>query len=47
MSLISLEKVSFRYGTTDDNLALDNVSLAIEKVSGLQLLVQTDQENPP
>ena len=31
MSLISLEKVSFRYGTTNDNLALDNVSLAIEK----------------
>ena len=31
MSLISLEKVSFRYGTVDDNLALDNVSLAIEK----------------
>ena len=31
MSLISLEKVSFRYGTANDNLALDNVSLAIEK----------------
>lgn len=31
MSLISLEEVNFRYGFTSENLALDNVSLAIKK----------------
>lgn len=31
MSLISLKNVSFRYGLDNENLALDNVSLAIEK----------------
>lgn len=31
MSLISLENVSFRYGSINDSLAIDNVSLTIEK----------------
>lgn len=31
MSLISLKNVSFRYGLSNENLALDNVSLSIKK----------------
>ena len=31
MSLISLEDVSFRYGSLSENLALDNISLSIKK----------------
>ena len=31
MSLISLKKVSFRYGSANEDLSLDNVSLEIEK----------------
>lgn len=31
MSIISLQNVSFRYGLSNENLALDNVSLSIKK----------------